>query len=194
MLALGMAVSMIVPAASAKAPGPNGRIVFEADDPGSDETHIFTVDPDGSDLRELPVGGFCFRWSPDGRKLATTADSPYGARPAVMNPDGSGFTVLDATTANINLACPSWSPDGTRIALEGFNDDDPSVVHGSTPSEPQTVETSPSWPTKGSARATTRPTALRSHFRREWTKWPSSRRTERASGLSRRRTSTGTAD
>jgi Tol biopolymer transport system component len=33
----------------------------------------------------------------------------------------------------MNLACPSWSPDGTRIALEGFNDDDPSIVHGIYP-------------------------------------------------------------
>jgi Tol biopolymer transport system component len=47
-----------------------------------------------------------------------------------MNPDGSGFTVLDATTVIMNLVCPSWSPDGTRIAVEGFNDDDPSIVHG----------------------------------------------------------------
>jgi Tol biopolymer transport system component len=129
MIVLGMA-SMFIAPAGAKAPGPNGRIVFEADVPDSDEGNIFTVNPDGSDLHELPVGGFCFRWSPDGSKLATTADSPFGARPATMNPDGSGFTILDATTVIMNLACPSWSPDGTRIALEGFNDEDPSIVHG----------------------------------------------------------------
>jgi Tol biopolymer transport system component len=109
----------------------DGLVVFVAGPRGEDPSHLYTMNPDGSDVHEIaaPVG-YCYRWSPDGTKLATSADTMHGARPATMHPDGSGFTVLDATTDNINLACPAWSPDGRRLALEGWNDQDPSVVHG----------------------------------------------------------------
>jgi Tol biopolymer transport system component len=131
MIVVLVAASMSVTPAGAKALGPNGRIVFQSGPPGEDPSRVFTVNPDGSDAQELPgPAGYCYRWSPDGSELATTADSPYGGRPARMKPDGSGFTILDGTTVIMNLACPSWSPDGTRMALEGFNDDDPSIVHG----------------------------------------------------------------
>jgi Tol biopolymer transport system component len=128
---LGLFTVLFVAPVDAKAPGSNGRIVFVSGPPGEDPSGAFTMNSDGTDLRALPgPAGFCYRWSPDGSKLATTVDSTYGARPATMNSDGTGVHVLDATTAIMNLACPAWSPDGTRLALEGFNDDDPSIVHG----------------------------------------------------------------
>ena len=36
--------------------------------------------------------------------------------------DGSGFVRLPLTDPSLNLIPQAWSPDGTRIALEGFDD------------------------------------------------------------------------
>jgi hypothetical protein len=47
-----------------------GRIVFQRlDDPASEETIIYTVSLDGSDVEELAAGQFG-RWSPDGTEIS----------------------------------------------------------------------------------------------------------------------------
>jgi dipeptidyl aminopeptidase/acylaminoacyl peptidase len=43
-------------------------------------------------------------------------------RPATVDPDGTGFTVLDNPDPDLNLFCTSWSPDGARLACEGGSD------------------------------------------------------------------------
>ena len=44
-------------------------------------------------------------------------------RPAVIDADGSNLRSLDAVSdPDLNLGCGDVSPDGTRIALEGFGD------------------------------------------------------------------------
>ena len=82
----------------------------------------FTVRPDGSQVRDLNVTATCAVWFPDGSKILITNDGAAGPlRPAVVDPDGSNRRPLRATmNPDLNLGCGDVSPDGTRIALEGF--------------------------------------------------------------------------
>lgn len=85
----------------------------------------FTVRPDGSEVRDLHRAATCAVWFPDGNKILITNDVATRAgtplRPAVLDPDGSNLHPLDATrNPDLNLGCGDVSPDGERIALEGF--------------------------------------------------------------------------
>jgi TolB protein len=119
-------VSRAIPRAEQPAapPSHNGRIVYGRSAPGVDMTRLFTVNPDGSDEVSLPVSFTdCAEWSPDGTKLHITASEYPGSRlrPAVINADGTGFRLLNATSnADLNLGCGDWTPDMSRLVLEGF--------------------------------------------------------------------------
>jgi TolB protein len=78
---------------------------------------LYTVSPDGSDLRRMPgLDSDQPAWSPDGREIAyteglTTID--------VMSADGSGRRRVGASippTAPV-MDEPRWSPDGRRIVF-----------------------------------------------------------------------------
>jgi Tol biopolymer transport system component len=113
----------------AKVSSPNGQILFSRYDPTIDDDHLFTANPDGSHEVQLPplsAGGECGSWSPDGSKvLENTANRDGLARPAVVNPDGSGFNLLDNPDAGLFLGCGNWSPDMARISSEVFGVVDP---------------------------------------------------------------------
>jgi Tol biopolymer transport system component len=103
------------------------RIAFSAYD--GDDTEIYTMKPDGSDIRALTNNAFRDEepaWSPDGRRIAFTSDrdgAPAGfggscctAGPGeiyTMRSDGSDVRRLNASPA----WAPAWSPDGTKIAF-----------------------------------------------------------------------------
>jgi Tol biopolymer transport system component len=112
------------PSAGAKVPGPNGRIVFGRFDPAIDDFHIFTADPDGTrEAQLLPGAAECPRWAPDGSKVLVCLANPAGLiRPATVNPQGSGFRLLDNPDPTLNLGCWAWSPNGARLACEGWDD------------------------------------------------------------------------
>ena len=104
------------PEAHAAFPGKNGRIAFSTD--FNRRSQIFTVLPDGTDLRQLthvPKGHTATlpEWSPDGTKLLFTIDD---CQIWVMNADGSDQRQLthDANGASQEA---SWSPDGTKIVF-----------------------------------------------------------------------------
>jgi len=46
-----------------------------------------------------------------------------------MNADGSGYQARDFSQSGLTLAAWHWSPDGVRLLMEGWDDNDPSV-HG----------------------------------------------------------------
>jgi Tol biopolymer transport system component len=89
---------------------PNGRsLAFARCLPGG-RCQIYTMDADGSDVREvIGARGYGPAWSPDGKKLAFNA---VDGGIATVNADGGGFRTL----SSVGSRKPAWSPDGRRIA------------------------------------------------------------------------------
>jgi TolB protein len=103
-----------------------GMILFGVWDPQTSLGHWYAIASDGSGLRDLHVTATCAQWWPDGSKLWITNDSSNPLRPATTALDGSPIRLLDAARdPRLNLGCGDVSPDGTRMVLEGFNEQQP---------------------------------------------------------------------
>jgi Tol biopolymer transport system component len=104
----------------------SGVILFGDWDPQTSLAHWFAIRPDGTGLRDLPITATCAQWWPDGSKLWITNDASNPLRPATVALDGSQIRLLSATRdPRLNLGCGDVSPDGTRMVLEGFNEEQP---------------------------------------------------------------------
>jgi Tol biopolymer transport system component len=103
----------------------NGQIAY--DRVAGTEQFVYTANPDGSHEHQLIPGQTCCPgWSKDGSKLTIarlTDDGRIGT--AAVNADGSGYTPLPIDDPTLNLGCPVWSPDGTRLACEGWDESNP---------------------------------------------------------------------
>lgn len=104
----------------------NGKIAFQRSDPDTGGVSSFTINPDGTNERQVGPAGVvgCRAWSPDSSKLlCENWIDGEGARPATANPDGSEFTLLDAYPGvQQNLGCGFWSPNGTRFLCASTED------------------------------------------------------------------------
>jgi Tol biopolymer transport system component len=134
LIALTCLVSILAVAAlpaSAQVPGPNGRIVFNRYDPTVGDFHAFIINADGSNEKQLLPGiADCPTWSPDGEKILVCVFTAQGLlRPATLNPDGSGFRLLDVQDPSLNLGCGAWSSRG-RLACESWDDVHPDRIPG----------------------------------------------------------------
>ena len=93
---------------------PDGeKIAFDAG--GGFSIHIYLVNANGSDLRNLtngPGSQTCFAWSPDSKRIAFHSENG-GIQVHVIDADGTGQTRLGPG------GCPAWSPDGERMAFSG---------------------------------------------------------------------------
>lgn len=102
-----------------------GRLVYVREPEGVPV--LYTADVDGGDERELLRGAELPRWSPDGTKLSVVAEGPQGlVFVGLIDPDGTDYVQFDSPDPTLNLGCSAWSPDGERLACEGWDDDDPS--------------------------------------------------------------------
>src|SRR5205823_14703297 len=86
-----------------------GRIAFPM---GTGNVDIYTVRPDGSDVKRLTtVRGFdgCPAYSPDGRKIASCSDRTGRYQIWLMKADGSDQRRL---STRLPALFPQFSPDG----------------------------------------------------------------------------------
>jgi Tol biopolymer transport system component len=104
---------------------PSGTIVFSRD--GA----LFTIDSDGTQERQLPTPirgcADCLVWAPDGSRFAFAIEGPdQAASPAIVDRDGSSYVPLATSSRDLDLIPSAWSPGGTIIAYEAYDQDDPS--------------------------------------------------------------------
>jgi Tol biopolymer transport system component len=106
-----------------------GRIVFGRWDPTVGDFVVYLTDPNAtSESVLLPGGNECPRWSPDGKDVSLTVDADplaSGILESVGQPD-EAFRLVALPGPPLTLGCPVWSPDGSRLAYEGWDDTDPS--------------------------------------------------------------------
>jgi Tol biopolymer transport system component len=117
------------PATSPSAEPATGRIAFGRKDPFAGDYVVYLIDPDGTSESQLLPGLYeCPRWSPNGRDISLGS----GIFENAGQPGGSfrAFATFSLPTRylpdpTLNLGCPIWSPDGSRLAYEGWDDSDP---------------------------------------------------------------------
>jgi Tol biopolymer transport system component len=101
----------------------NGRIAFSSfrTDPLGRTGDIFTMNADGTDLRQLtdnPADDAQSDWSPDGRDIAYRIRKPgftINFEVARMTASGEGHERLTFTPDREASSQPSWFPDGSGI-------------------------------------------------------------------------------
>jgi len=110
--------------AKSPVPLPGGRLVYAQwihEEIGS----LFTTNPDGTDTTPLLPVGDPHRWSPDGRHISVVAENSDGRLfVGLIDPDGSHYVQFDSPDPTLDLGCFAWSPDGSRLACEGWDDTD----------------------------------------------------------------------
>jgi Tol biopolymer transport system component len=124
---LGALVAITATSATAKPRGANGKIVTNSDNLVTGHKEVYTVDPDGTDEHlvssaEAEVG----QWSPDGSMFVLFTS--VGER--LFDPDtgvGIDLGLPDTHYPHLALFCGVWSPNGARLACEGFGQSDPSL-------------------------------------------------------------------
>ncbi|MGH7513365.1 MAG: TolB family protein [Gemmatimonadales bacterium] len=136
---------------SCAGPPTDGRILFNAS--AGAEVHVFAMSADGSGVVDLTphASAYAARWSADRSKIVFETYRNGDNEVFVMDADGSHQTRLAAGRS------PTWSPDGTRIALISaqrlavMNADGSNLHRFATGSQSD----SPSWSPDGSAIAYT---------------------------------------
>jgi Tol biopolymer transport system component len=107
--------------AAARPPVTNGKIVTGSDNLVTNEEQVYTVDPDGTDQQLVANNSEAGQWSPDGTLISLFFQ--------LLNPDDGSIMDLNlpAQYPDLFLPCGVWTPDGTRLACEGFGQTDPNL-------------------------------------------------------------------
>lgn len=118
LLAAGIAALIALPAA-AKPRGTNGKIVVNVDNSVTGQEQVYTVDPDGTDLQFLANDAEAGQWSLDGTKIAI-----FGGYVSFDTGDYTDLGLPFELYPDLALFCGVWSPNGERLACEGFGQTD----------------------------------------------------------------------
>jgi Tol biopolymer transport system component len=104
----------------------NGQITFDRTVQLTGKQSVLVANPNGKRVRIVVRGTCCAGFSPDGSKLVVP-DAINGGRigTAILNADGTGYTKFPVSDPTLNVGCGAWSPDGTRLACETWDDSDP---------------------------------------------------------------------
>lgn len=102
---------------------PDGQRIVFADavqsEPGRLRQHIWVMDIDGSNLRQLTSGPYNDIdpvWSPDGTQIAFASDRGWKPAHWIMNADGSDMRMLPDDVRE-HGGRSDWSPDGRWLAF-----------------------------------------------------------------------------
>jgi len=132
---------------------PDGkRIAFQNYAPEGN-FHVWTIDPDGRDPREITAGPYDDRepaWLPDGSGLVFSSDRSGDGQYKIWSVALGGAAPVQLTTGPGAESNPVVSPDGTRLAyVDGSNVLTAPITGGA----PTTVApgTAPAWTPDGSA-------------------------------------------
>jgi Tol biopolymer transport system component len=124
---LAASVATIIAAGAAAKPEPharNGLISFTRWDPVLRQDVVYTINPDGTHEHQLLVAGESGQWSPNGTRIWLIPDC---CNSQILNPDNGSVTELPTfypdLAGGLFLPCGVWSPDGSRLACEGFGGD-----------------------------------------------------------------------
>jgi Tol biopolymer transport system component len=112
--------------AAAQTRGTNGKLVVNVDNSTTGTEQVYTVNPDGTDHQLLYDNAEAGQWSPDGRRVVVTLSS---GQQLILDVDTGATTDLQLPSRYPDLAlfCGVWSPDGSRLACEGFGQTDGSL-------------------------------------------------------------------
>lgn len=135
-----------------------GKVVYVGPSGTGSGFHIYTMNPDGTDVRcltEKPGWYENPRWSPDGTRIAYNEivygapDDPPEYQLWMMNADGSSPELIH----NDSLWGASWSPDGKKIAFMTATNGDLVVMDLATREVDKLIElgTIPVWSPDGDA-------------------------------------------
>ncbi len=97
-------------------------IVYASKQDKDDDTDIYAIRVDGSELKRLtddPGNDYSPDLSPDGQRVIFVSDRDGDKDLYMINIDGSGLTKLTFTGDNGD---PNWSPDGQKIAFVSKRD------------------------------------------------------------------------
>jgi Tol biopolymer transport system component len=128
-VAIAAVTALTAGSAAAKPRGVNGKIVTNSDNLVTGEEQVYTVDPDATDEQLTYNNSEVTQWSPDGtRVVLVTQLEP--SQLLLFNVDDSSsvyFGLPFDRYPGLALFCGVWSPNGARLACEGFGQTDPSL-------------------------------------------------------------------
>jgi Tol biopolymer transport system component/pimeloyl-ACP methyl ester carboxylesterase len=126
-----LAAALVLPASSGAAV--NGRIVFQGAMANGKRPQLFSINPDGTGLRQLTrakgYGAENPMWSPDGSAIAFGVGRETRADVFTALPDGSGQRRLSLGASKFH-GDPAYSPDGTQISFDEDSGPGQPAVHG----------------------------------------------------------------